>query len=181
MTYDAVEVAKWILFEAKRQGIFMTHMKLQKLLYYAQAYIIGMTGKPLFENEIQAWKHGPVTPDVYHLYSKYGKSVIDNVEDVKIPDEYLPYIVMLIKEKGHYSASELREMTHQEDTWENAHSHFEGEVISHKAINDFFQPLFWTSDEEDEYQPSFEDVNEEKNFFHANITDEELDAIIKSR
>ena len=50
MNYNAIDVAKWLIAEGKRQRIPITHMKLQKVLYYAQAYIIGVTGEQLFKN-----------------------------------------------------------------------------------------------------------------------------------
>jgi uncharacterized phage-associated protein len=59
-TYPAIEVARWILHEAAIQGFPLSHMQLQKILYYAQGYLLGMNGQKLFEDIIEAWKHGPV-------------------------------------------------------------------------------------------------------------------------
>ena len=180
MSYDAIEVAKWILSVAKRHGISMTHMKLQKLLYYAQAYVIGMTGIPLFSNEIQAWQHGPVVPDVYSKYSKYGHKTIAEFEDVDIPEEYSGLIEMLMSDKGSYSASTLREMTHEEPVWQNAYLNSSRE-INLATVSDYFTPLFWTSDEEDEYQPSFDTLEQERIFLQSELSDEERKAIVETR
>ena len=177
--FDANDVANWILFEAKRQNIPLTHMKLQKLLYYAQAYMIGMTGEPLFDNQIQAWKHGPVIPDVYHKYSKYGGSVISDLDGEVAPDEYAYFISDLVQEKGHYSAYELRNMTHNEQSWNKAISG--NGIVTPEMLNEEFTPIFWTSDEEDDYQPSFNTKEEEREYFLGKITDEERHAIINSR
>ena len=86
--FDAHEVALWILSEAKKQGIRMTHMKLQKLLYYAQAYYIAMTGNPLFRNPIFAWQHGPVVPDIYHSFCHFGNSLIQNFQVIDAPEPF---------------------------------------------------------------------------------------------
>ena len=149
MAYNANEVALWILTEAKRQGILMTHMKLQKLLYYAQAYSIAMTGKPLFTNDIQAWKHGPVIPDVYHSFSKYGNSTITDFQDAVIPENWTALISALIHDKGYMTAYELSDMTHREPTWINARNNPAQNTITVDMLSDFFTQDFWASDEED--------------------------------
>ena len=178
---NANEVAKWILCEAKRQGIFMTHMKLQKLLYYAQSYFIGMTGSPLFYNRIEAWEHGPVVPDVYRTYSKYGNEIISDVDEKEIPEEFYNIISNLIKDKGYFSALELRNMTHEEKPWLIAHSNSDSNLITTEMLNETFTPDFWTSDEEDEYQPSFDSLDDEEKYFLSKLTPEERNAIANSR
>ena len=69
------DVAQYIL---EKHGE-MTAMKLQKLVYYAQAWHIAWTDGPLFDNRIEAWADGPVCPDLFQLHrqafqlSKLGK------------------------------------------------------------------------------------------------------------
>ena len=181
MTYDAHDVALWILAEAKRQGIVMTHMKLQKLLYYAQAYYIAMTGEPLFKNSIMAWQHGPVIPDVYHSFSKFGNSIIRDVKDVTPPDGLDNFIKSIIRDKGHLSAHELRTITHNEDTWRNAWFNSASRCITNKMISEYFSQSFWTSDEEDDFQPSFNSQEEEDKFLRDNLTKEDINAILATR
>src|SRR6266498_32696 len=60
----AFDVAKYIL---SKKGS-MTAMKLQKLLYYCQAWSLVWDEKPLFDNMIQAWANGPVVPSVYNYH-----------------------------------------------------------------------------------------------------------------
>ena len=50
----------------------LTNLKLQKLLYYAQGKYLAQTGHPLFDEKIEAWKYGPVIPDVYHVFKSCG-------------------------------------------------------------------------------------------------------------
>lgn len=85
MTYKAQDVAERLIYEARQRDIEMTPMKLQKLLYYAQGYSLGMNGDPLFSEEIQAWQHGSVVPVVYKIYSKYGSNVITELVENKMP------------------------------------------------------------------------------------------------
>ena len=50
----------------------MSQLRLQKLLYYAQAWHLALTGRPLIDEDIQAWRHGPAVPSVYRRYKSYG-------------------------------------------------------------------------------------------------------------
>lgn len=55
----------------------ITHLKLQKLLYYAQGISLGMFDKPIFSENIEAWPHGPVVKEVYSVYNTFGRNNID--------------------------------------------------------------------------------------------------------
>ena len=48
----------------------LTNKKLQKLIYYAQAWNMAFNGEPIFEEKIEAWIHGPVVPEVYNEYKR---------------------------------------------------------------------------------------------------------------
>ena len=58
-------VADFLLCESRDRGENLTNLKLQKLLYYAQAWYLALYNVALFEEDFQAWVHGPV------LYSQY--------------------------------------------------------------------------------------------------------------
>ena len=185
MTYSALDVAKWIISSARERGVIMTHMKLQKLLYYVQAYALGMTGVPLFGDEIQAWKHGPVVPSVYSGYSRYGAEPINDAQAVSVPEEGASFIRAVLDDIGDKTASELRGMTHGEAPWRDAWNTWRGygafPRIPVNSIRDFYEDRFWDADEEDEYQPVFDSPEEEEAYFLGNITGEERNAILASR
>lgn len=58
----ALDVAKYFLFLARNReaGDTISNLKIQKMLYYAQGYSLALFNKPLFDDRIEAWKHGPV-------------------------------------------------------------------------------------------------------------------------
>ena len=60
----AVDVAEYILAQ---QGE-MSAMKLHRLVYYCQAWHLAWSGRPLFDDEIQAWANGPVVVSLYELH-----------------------------------------------------------------------------------------------------------------
>jgi uncharacterized phage-associated protein len=49
----------------------VTNMKLNILVYYAQAWHLAVFGRPLFADEIEAWVHGPVLRTVYDTYRRF--------------------------------------------------------------------------------------------------------------
>lgn len=61
----------------------VSHLKLQKLLYYAYSEYLLKTGKKLFKEPIVAFKYGPVVEEVFYKHRHYGSSVIDYKEDEK--------------------------------------------------------------------------------------------------
>lgn len=61
---NVLDVAAYIL--SKQSPI--TAMKLQKLVYYSQAWSLVWDEKPLFESEVQAWRNGPVVPELYQAH-----------------------------------------------------------------------------------------------------------------
>ena len=79
--HTASQVAKWFLAHNRmvmidEGGENISNLKLQKLLYYAQGSFLAVTDKPLFEDNIVAWCHGPVVESVYHEYKSNGSNGI---------------------------------------------------------------------------------------------------------
>jgi uncharacterized phage-associated protein len=175
MPYSAKTVASWILWLTGQKGLTLTHMQLQKCLYYAQGFSLGMTGEKLFEEAVMAWPHGPVVPEVYHSYKRYGCGVIPAPNNPSIPDDMLGLVEVIVSTKASRSAAALRSATHDESPYST--TPLEGE-ISAKKLEEFFTDIFWTSDEEDEYEPSFDTDEEERRFFSESLTDEKRNALI---
>ena len=144
--YKAVTIAKWII-----NRIHPEPLKLQKLLYLAQGYSYAFYDKPLFNDEIEGWVHGPVVPNVYKLYSEYKYNPIDityeNVEIDKNTEELLNYI---INKYSKYDSKYLEELTHNQDPWifsrdgldpdERSDKTIDKQSIANFFINDVFQP-----------------------------------------
>jgi uncharacterized phage-associated protein len=101
----------------------VTHMRLQKLLYYAQGWSLGTTDRPLFDGNIEAWPHGPVAADLYSTFSRWTSDPVPHHE-AREGLELLPSERALINWVwaiyGQFSASRLRSMTHNEAPWREA-------------------------------------------------------------
>ncbi|MBW4622042.1 MAG: DUF4065 domain-containing protein [Cyanosarcina radialis HA8281-LM2] len=60
------DVASYFIDLANKTGNTVNNLKLQKLVYYSQAWHLAIHGTPLFEEDFQAWIHGPVIPELKH-------------------------------------------------------------------------------------------------------------------
>lgn len=117
----------------------MSNLKLQKLVYYAQGFHLAIHGEPLFEEEIEAWTHGPVVPELYHHYKQYGGGAIPWPEDfdsAKFGEETLELLDEVYQVMGQFSAWKLRCLTHEEPPWTCT---AQGDVISLKLMEDYFK------------------------------------------
>lgn len=120
----------------------MTNLKLNKLLYYAQGVFLARTGRPLFEQSIEAWPLGPVVPDVYHKYKVCGKNPIpspdEDIDRSRFSDDELETLLDVMRELGQYTGSTLVTLTHRPGTpWSNAVS--SGRTILQESdIRDYF-------------------------------------------
>ncbi len=74
--YDPRAVANLLLDLADQFGIVVTHLALQKLLYFAHGHFLRENGQPLVQGGFEAWKNGPVHPAVYHAFKSAGREPI---------------------------------------------------------------------------------------------------------
>lgn len=144
--YRAENVANYLIFlasqenqEKEREGI--TNLKLQKVLYFAQAYYLAKLGKPIFSEKLEAWEYGPVVPEVYRKLKRNGSKPIISEEDKSTLAEEDKEILKKVWDSfGGYSASRLVDIVHAHTPWKEANASAD-KVISHKAIKDYYSPL----------------------------------------
>jgi uncharacterized phage-associated protein len=73
---DPRAIANLMLDEADRLGNIVTNLALQKLLYFAHAIFLIETEQPLVSGHFEAWKYGPVHPNVYSAFKSTGSTPI---------------------------------------------------------------------------------------------------------
>jgi len=126
-------------------GDALSNLKLQKLVYYAQGFSLAITGKPLFSETIQAWQHGPVIPGLYRNLKRHGSEPVPAPENGINREDYSEEIRDLLDEVysvyGQFSASKLRNMTHQEPPWIEAMGLGASSAINHQTMKDYFSTL----------------------------------------
>lgn len=142
------DVARFFLAFANEAGEPITNLKLQKLVYYAQAWYLANYNKPLFEADFEAWVHGPVIPKLYQDYKKFGFSPItSNVEkkesNKNIDEETLTFLNEVAKIYMPYGAYQLELMTHNEEPWVSARKNCEPDencnnIISKESMKKYY-------------------------------------------
>jgi len=114
------DVADYILHQRGN----MSAMKLQKLCYYSQAWSLVWDEEPLFEEQIEAWKGGPVIPELYDRHRgmfEVSQAVIaDRGRYARLSETQIASIDGVLKFYGDKTAQWLSDLTHMEDPWKNA-------------------------------------------------------------
>jgi len=115
---SACDVASYVL---QKQGP-MSSWKLQKLVYYCQAWSLVWDGRPLFSDNIKAWKNGPVVPDLYHKHK--GLFLVEPGQIPGDPSCFTPdqqeTMDAVLGYYGGKSPQWLSDLTHMEEPWREA-------------------------------------------------------------
>lgn len=136
---DCLNAARYFIMRAYEDGIEaeMTNMKAQKLLYYSQSLYLALYDQPLFEEEIQAWRYGPVCPTAYRFYSEFeAKQLPIPRQDslLHLSSEKKAFLEKVWTYFGGYHAYRLSEMTHGEFPWKKARKGLPPEASSTEPI-----------------------------------------------
>ncbi|MDR0854444.1 MAG: DUF4065 domain-containing protein [Clostridiales Family XIII bacterium] len=144
--YSAQDIANWFVlynqkFVDEGEAELITPLKLQKLLYYAQATFLAIKDEALFEDEIYKWEFGPVVPTLYKKYSDLGArgiepTSVDTGGTKKVDDFYEQLLEASYEKYNRFSAYGLSEKTHSETPWQRTKRN---EIISKQAIQEYFK------------------------------------------
>lgn len=139
------DVAKYI---TERTGE-VSAMKLQKLMYYAQAWSLVWEEEPLFTNDFQAWANGPVLPTLYARHRgmfKVDASLFNDASSDNLTDAERGNIDKVLAFYGDKTAQWLSNLTHQENPWLDARGDLPAGassevVIPQAAIHEYYSSL----------------------------------------
>jgi len=138
---DSIDTAKYFLSKANNDGDLITNLKMQKLLYYAQAWYLVNYGDTLFHEKIAAWNLGPVVPSAYNHFKKFGASPIIYKNTGKEADVFtkkqIEYLDEFYNIFSKFSAHELVNMSHNEPPWKDAFENKE-KNISNEVIKKYY-------------------------------------------
>ena len=122
-------------------------MKLQKLLYYAQAWSLVWDERPLFDARIEAWANGPVVVDAYDYHRRCFVVKEWLIGDKnKLDETALETIDAVLEYYGDKESFWLSSLTHQEDPWKNARNGLArgqrgNHEITHAAMAEYYEGL----------------------------------------
>ncbi|MDZ5145147.1 Panacea domain-containing protein [Microbacterium testaceum] len=115
-------------------------MRLQKLLYYVQAWHLAWTGRPAFDGPFEAWPKGPVNREVYRV-NRY----VHQFPAVELPDELREVVDSVIEHYGSRDAQELVELTHRDEPWLEARNGLGTDEPSQQQLRPGTMLDFYTS------------------------------------
>ena len=159
--YDVLDIATWFIYKtnAEKKEIQanndnievyegLTHLKLEKLLYFAQGISLSKNNKVLFCDEIEAWEHGPVVRKVFKTFSNKGRDEItladapksaEVINKIENDSETREILIMTYDNFAIYTAWQLRNITHEKGSpWYQTFEPNKNKKIDVKLIKEYF-------------------------------------------
>ena len=134
--FDPGDIADYFLVTSRERGENLTSLKLQKLLYYAQAWFLVKRDKPLFEEDFAAWIHGPMLTSQYARFkSKSWHPIEDDLGAPELPGHVTTHLDEVLDVFGIESAIALEAMTLAEEPWREARGKIAPDDSSTAIIN----------------------------------------------
>lgn len=143
-----------------QKGDTVSHKKLQKLIYYVEAWNLVHLGEPMINEEFEAWVHGPVVPSLYQQLKEFGFNNLEVINDefdtvdeeiqaiiVKnnLTENQLELIYSVLNKYSGLSSLELELLSHSELPWIEAREGFAPHQTCNKIISKHRMKEFYTS------------------------------------
>ncbi|MFV0515853.1 MAG: Panacea domain-containing protein [Aminipila sp.] len=152
MSYNALDIAKYVVKYGNEMEYSISNLKLQKILYFIQAVFLVEKNdkKGCFIDKIEAWDFGPVVPSVYHYFKQYGNrtiplnkekenSCVCGFNSYNITDEDKELINQMVDACEDFSAVQLVEATHSQLPWKTAYKKGMNCEITKESIFNYFK------------------------------------------
>ena len=163
--YSVSAIANYFLKRSRYEAYEITNLSLQKIIYISYGWGLAFLGREIFDARIEAWQLGPVIPDLYHEFKRYGnrpirkwsidydyKTIRNNegrnrffILQIKNDDDAVERVLNFVWNKySCFSANELVNLTHEDDTpWTHIFN-TEGKysLIPKELIQDHFDKLY---------------------------------------
>ena len=126
------DIADYFIVRCVTGGVQLNVLKLQKLVYYAQAWHLAFYNRRLFDDAFEAWVHGPVCRALYNRF-RDEKSLYSPVVEADVrrgfnpdnlPGEVRAHLEEILEAYAHFSGAQLESLTHSEDPWVEARRGF---------------------------------------------------------
>ena len=147
------QICDYVILRLKQEeDMPLSNIKLQKLLFYIQAWHLAFKKNKLFDGDFQAWVHGPVNRQIYdrfnsskYLYSEINITDIQDLDVIaKLSVEEILHINKVLEVYAPYSGVDLEEMTHKEEPWISARNGYAAnerceEIIDNVLLGEYFR------------------------------------------
>jgi uncharacterized phage-associated protein len=135
---SVLDVAQYIL---ESHGP-MTTMKLQKLIYYGQAWSIVWDDDTLFDEDIEAWKNGPVVRALWEATrGVFRVQAVQGGDSGKLGSDQKATVDLVLEFYGQKDAQWLSDLTHMESPWKEAYEKGQNTPISLETVSEFYSSL----------------------------------------
>lgn len=146
------DIADYFIALSNDTENLITNLKLQKLVYYVQAWHLAVFKEPIFEDNFEAWVHGPVIPQLYRDYKQFSYNPINEEKEAsdvlfaKFGSEIQTILSDVTEEYFGRTAYELEQLTHSEDPWIKARngisaSENSSQVIEQLSMKDYYSSV----------------------------------------
>jgi len=160
-TVDIKNLSEFVILYFAKNGIPINHLKLQKILYYIQAWhMVYFDGNPLFEDVPEAWVNGPVYRSIYEKFKMLGScdnlningdysiDVDNHFEEIKnkmnLEEEQYDFLNDIFNHYALMPHEKLILLTHIEKPWNQAREgmgpfEYSDNKISHKSMCEYYK------------------------------------------
>ena len=146
---SSINVSNYFTNKAINESDPLTVMQALKLTYIAQGFHLSLKDGPFFQENIEAWRHGPVVRELYDHLCKIknqeeGNHLIEQPQrsDVQFNEKQKDILTVVFGKYANISAWDLSEMTHKRGTpWEVTYSSNPNSVIDLDLIKEHFKSI----------------------------------------
>lgn len=157
MSYNVLDVCRYVINYSNENNYEISNLKLQKVLYFIQAYFLIEKNTPCFNEKIEAWDFGPVIPKAFYEYKQYGSGNIPTIksyivldknniwdskkiefDDTIITNEDKILINKVINKFKNYYATDLVSLTHRQSPWIDTYIPYQNKEITINTIKEYF-------------------------------------------
>lgn len=153
---DSIALSKYIVNRIHEMGHSVSHLKLQKLLYYCDAWhMVYFNGSQLISDDFEAWMHGPVVREVWN-YHREESVLYDDIQPTHLgfsvgdilSEEQIEVVDDVLEEYGKRTAYYLESLTHNELPWKKARRGYASsdrceETISKVIMRKFYGEMLY--------------------------------------
>ncbi|UWQ16255.1 Panacea domain-containing protein [Jannaschia sp. M317] len=142
----SARLADFLIVESRERGDLLTPLKLQKLMFYADAWHMALYGSEITSERFQAWVHGPVALSQYHRFKEYRwRPILDDIERPDFSQATAQHLCEIVDVFGVETGPALEVMTHQEQPWIEARGGIPDDQPSNAFIDKTTTKEFYAS------------------------------------
>ena len=137
-------VADHVLFLRSELDLETTTMQIIKLVYICHGWMLGIYDRKLMSEPVEAWKYGPVVPNVYRTFKLFRGNPIDTVpidQSGDLDSEQSALIREVVRAYRDYDGLQLSTITHMKGTpWHTVYRNGRGlgSIIPDKLIKEYY-------------------------------------------